>query len=73
MRKLLKWLWVLQEVSNKNRKPTLGKGYSKAHRLNPFNPLTYFVLVIILVVGIILFGVVGFWREVDLQNPFKWN
>ena len=42
-------------------------------RLNPYNPLTYITLTIAFFVGIILFGVSGFWNEVDLNNPFKWR
>lgn len=42
-------------------------------RLNPYNPLTYITLTITFFVGIILFGVIGFWKEVDLNNPFKWR
>jgi hypothetical protein len=47
-------------------------GYEK-HRLNPYNPLSYLLLVIVFISGIVCFGVVGFWREVDLKNPFKYN
>ena len=42
-------------------------------RLNPYNPLSYLTLTIFFYVGIILFGVIGFWNEVDLNNPFKWR
>jgi len=73
MKKLLKWLWIIQEVSNKNRNPKIGKGFSKARRVNPYNPLSYIALVIIIIVGLIMFGFVGFWKEIDRQNPFKWN
>lgn len=61
MRKLLKNLLVVQEVPNKGR------------RLNPYNPLSYLTVLLTFVVGVIMFGVVGFWKEVDLKNPFKWN
>lgn len=73
IRKLLKNIFVLQEVSNKNRQPKLGRGYMNAYRLNPYNPLSYITIVLILIVGIIAFGVAGFWKEFDLVNPFKWN
>lgn len=73
MKKILKLLFILQEVSNKNRKPHLGKGYSKASRFNPYNPLSYIALMFIVIVGIVIFGVVGFWKENDCQNPFRWN
>lgn len=73
LRKLLKFLFILQEVSNKSRSPKLGRGFLKAYRLNPYNPLSYIALVIIFVFGILMFGIVGFWKEVELTNPFKWN
>jgi len=72
-RKLLKSLCILQVVSNHKREPKLGKGYSEAMRFNPFNPLSYIALVLILIIGIILYGVIGFWNETDVCNPFKWN
>jgi hypothetical protein len=46
---------------------------TEERRLNPFNPLSYLTLTIAFFVGIILFGVIGFWNEVDLNNPFKWK
>lgn len=73
MIKLLKFLFVIQEVSNNNRKPFLGRGFKTAVRFNPYNPLSYFVLILVSVVGIIMFGIVGFWKEIDFKNPFKWN
>jgi len=47
--KLLKFLYILQEVSNKGRKTLLGRGYTTAIRYNPYNPLSYIVIVITLV------------------------
>lgn len=73
MKKVLKFLLILQEVSNKNRSPKLGRGFFTAYRLNPWNPLSYLTILIILFVGVLMFGFVGFWREIDLRNPFKWN
>lgn len=73
MRKFLKSIYVLQEVSNKNRSPKLGRGFSHAYRLNPVNPLSYITVIIILIVGIVMFGIVGFWKESDVKNPFKWD
>jgi len=67
MRKILISLYIIQEVSNKERHK---KGLK---RLNPYNPLSYITIVLILVIGIIMFGFVGFWKEVDIKNPFKWN
>lgn len=42
-------------------------------RLNPFNPLTYVTILITFMVGIVMFGVVGIWKEIDLSNPFKYR
>lgn len=42
-------------------------------RLNPFNPLTYVTILIAILVGIVMFGVVGVWKEIDLSNPFKYH
>lgn len=76
-RKILRFLCIVQEVSNvkreKDNNRRLGKGFSKAHRLNPFNPLSYIAVVVIVVVGIVMFGLIGFWREGELNNPFKWE
>ena len=47
-------------------------GYEK-HRLNPYNPLSYILIILVCVVGIILYGVIGFWKEIDLRNPFKYQ
>ena len=77
MRKILKFLRIVQSVSNEERHKKglkrLGRGYFEAYRLNPYNPLSYITIVLILVIGIIMFGFVGFWKEVDFSNPFKWN
>jgi len=73
MRKLLKFLYIIQEVSNKNRQPKLGRGFMTARRFNPFNPLSYIALIVIIVVGIIMFGFVGIWKETATRNPFKWD
>lgn len=72
MRTLLKKLMILEVVSNKGRNPKLGKGFTEAYRFNPYNPLSYLTITIVLIVGVIMFGVVGIWKEVDVKNPFKW-
>lgn len=72
LHKFLKKIKVLQEVSNKNRTTKLGKGFFTAKRMNPYNPLSYITLVIMFLLGIIMFGVVGIWNEIDYKNPFKW-
>lgn len=70
--KTLKFLLILQEVSNKNRNPELGKGFFTARRLNPYNPLSYIVVIILFAVALVLFGIVGMWSQIDNRNPLKW-
>ena len=72
-KKLLKSLRIIEEVSNKTREVPLGRGFFTARRLNPWHPLSYVTIVLVLIVGIIMFGIVGFWKEVELRNPFKWD
>lgn len=76
-RKTLKYLRIVQTVSNKERQKQglkkLGKGNSNAHRFNPYNPLSYLALIIILIAGILIFGFYGFWKETTTRNPFKWD
>ena len=77
MRKILKFLKIIQTVSNeerhKNGLKRLGRGYFEAHRINPYNPLSYITIIIALVVGILMFGFYGFWKETDVRNPFSWD
>jgi hypothetical protein len=72
IRNILKFLFILQEVSNKGRNPVLGRGYSTAVRINPYNPLSYITLILIYIIGMLLFGIIGFWKETYQVNPFKW-
>lgn len=77
MKSFLKFLFVMQEVDNQLRKKNglkpLGKGFFKAYRLNPYNPLSYVTVVIVAAIGILLFGLIGIWKETGRHNPFKWN
>lgn len=66
MIKLLKLLWIIQE----DKKPPY---YSTLRRINPLNPLSYLWIILICVFGILLFGIVGVWKEVDFKNPFKYQ
>lgn len=70
--KTLKFLLILQEVSNKNRNPKLGKGFFTARRLNPYNPLSYIFVILLFAIALVLFGIVGMWSQIDNRNPFKW-
>lgn len=72
MKSFLKFIGVLQEVSNKNRQKRLGKGYDTAWRFNPYNPLSYITILIMFSIFLILYGIKGVWREISI-NPFKWN
>jgi hypothetical protein len=78
-RKILKTLFIIQERSNLNKGltpggiPPFGRGFSKAYRINPYNPLSYLFLLVVLLVGILMFGIVGFWKEIEVRNPFRWN
>ena len=73
IKKILKKLYVLEEVSNKNRNPKLGKGFTSAYKFRAWNPLSYIVIVVTIVVAIFMYGFIGAWKEMDLSNPFKWN
>lgn len=73
IRKILIFVFIIQEFDNRGVKNYKGKGYQKAYRLNPYNPLSYIAIPIIFLVVLIMFGIVGWTKEVDLENPFKWN
>jgi len=74
MKIILKKLRILQEVSNKGRNPKLGKGYLKAYRLNPYNPLSYITFILMIIMGVIMYGFIGIKKEMDLnKNPFVWD
>ena len=69
--KILKRLFILQEVSNESREPKLVRGFSTARRVNPYNPLSYVALILFIIGCIIMFGFVGIIEEI--KNPFKWD
>ena len=75
MKELVIKLGILQVVSNeqrhKNGLKRLGKGYFEAYRLNPFNPLSYAVVIIAIPIILIMYGFVGFYEKAI--NPFKWD
>lgn len=73
MRNLLIFLFIIQKKDNRNREIKLGKGGMFSYRFNPFNPLSYIVILLILIFGILAFGIIGFTKEIDLVNPFKWS
>lgn len=63
--KILKFLFILKEKINK-------LGY-KRRKLNPFNPLSYLFLVLVVIFGLMAFGFIGISKEMDFKNPFKWQ
>lgn len=66
-------LKIIEVVSNQGRNPKLGRGFSKAYRLNPYNPLSYIFTILMFFIGLLLFGIVGVWKEIICKNPFKWD
>jgi hypothetical protein len=75
MRKILVALKVLQIVDNEERNKQglkrLGKGYFKAYRLNPLNPLSYIIIIISIPVLLLMYGFVGVFKKAE--NPFRWD
>lgn len=75
--KLLIRLLIVQVTSNLQRRidglQPLGQGFTQAYRFNRYNPLSYIVIAVITIVGILMYGFVGFWKELNCSNPFKWN
>jgi len=75
MGKILKYLGILQVVSNDERHEKglkrLGHGYYVAERLNKWNPLSYIFLLIVIVITLISIGVLGLYEE--SYNPFDWK
>lgn len=69
MKKILKTLFIYQEKELLTRKAIR---YTKK-RLNPYNPLTYLLIAIVFLIGILKFGFVGIWKELDTRNPFKYQ
>lgn len=70
MDKILLDLKIVQEKSV----PTgnFGGIYKVYTRMNPYNPLSYIVILITAILYIVLYGVVGFYKDL-VRNPFKWN
>jgi hypothetical protein len=70
MKKLLITLKIIQE---KKIKDPFGFTYKK-RRLNPYNPLTYVLIIYSFIIGLLMFGFVGFWNEVNWDElKFKWR
>ena len=69
MKNIFKKIGIIQE---KNVKSILGTS-TKQLRLNPLNPLTYLLIIIVFLYGLLKFGFVGIWKEMDFRNPFKYQ
>jgi hypothetical protein len=69
LRKFLKVIWVLQVRDVKGKH----KAISEKRRLNPYNPLTYIFMIVIVIIAIVLYGIVGAWAQLDLEKPFTWR
>lgn len=61
-------MWVFQE-----RKYTDPFGRTRLKvRYNPFNPLTYILVLILILIGLLMYGFSGFREEVNLKDVFTW-
>jgi hypothetical protein len=66
--KIFKWLYIRQERQYEDSYGTWIK-----FRINPFNPLTWIVIILGLVIATPLFVLTGMWKEIDTGNWFKWH
>jgi len=68
-------LKILQIVSNQQRHKDglkrLGNGHFEASRLNPYNPLSYILVLVITILLLLMYGFVGLFNEA--KNPFLWE
>jgi hypothetical protein len=75
MKKILRLIKIVQVVSNEQRHKDglkrLGKGYFNAYRLNPYNPLSYIVVIVAIPIIILMYGFMGLFEKAI--NPFKWD
>ena len=75
LQKLLIRLKIVQivdnEERNKNGLKRLGRGYFEAYRLNPYNPLSYIIVLFSIPILILMYGFVGVFEKIF--NPFIWD
>ena len=75
--KLLKYLLIVQTVNNKERKKKGLKPigtYNNPWRLNPYNPLSYILIPIYLIIAPVFVGFSILVSEFKtFKNPFKWQ
>lgn len=67
---ILSKLYIVQEHNNRSGDKR-GRGFFKAYRLNPYNPLSYIFLLLSISIGLILYGIIGTFK--GYKNPFKWD
>ena len=73
MRRLLVFLGIVQLKRVLDGNGTIPR-LRTLKRLNPFHPLTYIVIILSLIVGLLMFGFVGLWKEVNWEElKFKWD
>jgi uncharacterized membrane protein YqjE len=65
MNEILKFLWILQEKKNSDES-------EKLFRLNPYNPLSYIVLIIFGFVSLFLLIILIIKESVRAIDLFKW-
>jgi hypothetical protein len=64
---IFKFFGIIQEKQFKD-----DEGYLyKKRRVNPFNPLSYIFIIILIVISVFLFGIVKLIEE--NENPFLWQ
>jgi len=72
MRRLLVFLGIVQHKRVLDGNGTIPR-LRTLKRFNPFHPLTYMVILLSLIVGLLMFGFVGLWKEVNWDElKFKW-
>ena len=42
-------------------------------RVNPWNPISYLVVLLFFIGALLCYGFVGMWSQVDTVNPFRWQ
>jgi len=65
---VLRFLCVLQDSKHID---SFKRSYTK-QRMNPYNPLSYIIILVLIIVGIIMYGFVGVWKELRIKDMFRW-
>jgi hypothetical protein len=69
MNKMLKNLRIIQE----RKRIDSFKITRLEERFNPYNPLAYIFLLIMILIAIVLYGAVEVFKEERVIKPFKWH